>query len=227
MLDDLELFAHYYVGAGTRKMVLPQMRIVEMATGKSQRVEFPDAVYSFEAEENAEFNTNVFRYGYDSLRTPHSTYDCDLSTGQSKLLKVQVVKNYNPNDYQVERLFAPAKDGTLIPISMVYRKDRKTDKPQPLLLDGYGAYGMSEDVWFSPNRVSLLDRGVIFAIAHVRGGGEFGKKWHDAGRMMNKRNTFTDFIAAADYLVKQKITARDKLAITGGSAGGLLMGAVR
>jgi oligopeptidase B len=225
MLDDVELFAKHFVLL-ERENGLPRLRVVDIGTGESHDIEVPDADCALDAEGNAEFNTNVFRYGFESLRTPHSVFDYDMTTQTSTLLKQQPVKNYNPDDYQVERLSATARDGTQIPISIVYRNGIKRDGSNPLLLDGYGAYGISEDVWFSSERISLLDRGVIFAIAHIRGGGELGKKWHDAGRMMNKRNTFTDFIACAEFLSRKGYTSRDRLAITGGSAGGLTMGAV-
>src|ERR1043166_9154944 len=221
MLDGVELFANHDV-LSERENGLPQLRVVEISSQQSRRIEFPDPAYSVAPQDNAEFNTNVFRYGYESLRTPHSVFDYDVTAGQSTLLKQQPVKNYDPGNYQVERLWATASDGTRIPISLVSRKGLQ----RALLLDGYGAYGIPNDVWFSSNRISLLDRGVMFAVAHVRGGGELGKKWHDAGRMMNKRNTFTDFIACADFLIREGYASRDKLAITGGSAGGLTMGAV-
>jgi oligopeptidase B len=222
VLEDVTLFAQHYV-LQERAHGLPQLRVIELATGQEQRIEIPEPSYALAAEENEVFNTNVFRYGFESLRTPRSILDFNMTTGQSALLKRFPVKNYDSNNYEAERLFATASDGTKIPISIVYRKD----VPRAgLLLDGYGAYGMSEDVWFSSQRLVLLDRGIAFAIAHVRGGGEFGRKWYDAGRLLNKRNTFTDFIACADFLVRKGYTTRDKLAITGASAGGLLMGAV-
>jgi oligopeptidase B len=221
VLEGLTLFAQHYV-LHERVDGLTRLRVVDAATGKSQTIQFPDPAYSVASEDNAVFETNVFRYGFESLRTPHSIYDYDVSTGKSVLLKQQPVKNYAPGNYQVERLFATARDGTRIPISLVYRKGVER---RGLLLDGYGAYGIPEDVWFSSQRICLLDRGVIFAIAHIRGGGEFGRKWYDAGRLMRKRNTFTDFIACAEFLVREGYTTKDRLAITGGSAGGLLMGA--
>ncbi|MCG3146743.1 MAG: Dipeptidyl aminopeptidase BI [Verrucomicrobiae bacterium] len=219
VVADLTLFAQHYV-VWERVNGLARLRVVELATGKSRQIDFPDATYSLGGEENAVFQTNIFRYGFESLRTPYSIFDCDLATGQSTLLKQQPVKNYDATKYQVERLFAPASDGTQIPISLVRRTDVAR---RGLLLDGYGAYGLPEDVWFSGPRLVLLDRGVTFAIAHVRGGGEFGKPWHDAGRMLQKPNTFSDFIACAEFLVRH---GYDRPVITGGSAGGLLVGAV-
>jgi oligopeptidase B len=199
------------------------LRVVEMAAGQSQPITFPDPSYAITTEDNAVFNTNVFRYGFESLRTPHSIFECDMTTGQTALLKRQPVKNYDPDNYVVERLWATASDGTRIPISLVYRTDIER---RALLLDGYGAYGMPNDVWFSPQRLCLLDRGVAFAIAHVRGGGEFGRQWYDGGRLLNKRNTFTDFIACAEFLIREGFATKDSLAITGASAGGLLIGTV-
>ncbi len=169
----------------------------------------------------------MFRFSHESLAAPLSVFDYDMISHERKLLKPEPVKGgYDPSRYQTERVFATASDGTAIPISLVYRSGIKRDGGNPLLLYGYGAYGIPDDVWFSSERLSLLDRGMIFAIAHVRGGGELGKKWHDQGRMMNKRNTFTDFIAAAESLIAQGYTSNDRLVIEGASAGGLLMGAV-
>jgi len=222
VLEDVTLFARHYVLL-ERENGLQHLRGVDMATGQSQAIRFPDPTYSIGSEENAVFNTNVFRYGFESLRTAHSIFDYDMATGQGTLLKEQPVKNYDAGNYQVERLWAVAGDGTCIPISLVYRKDIPRTG---LLLDGYGAYGIPEDVWFSSQRLCLLDRGVVFAIAHIRGGGEFGRKWYDAGKMFNKRNTFTDFIACAEFLIREGYTTKGKLAVTGASAGGLLMGAV-
>jgi oligopeptidase B len=150
-----------------------------------------------------------------------------VKTGKSELLKQQpVLGGYDSKLYSSERVYATASDGTKVPISLVYKKDLKLDGSRPLLLDAYGSYGIPRNVGFSSSRLSLLDRGVVFATAHIRGGGDLGKEWHDAGKMMTKKNTFTDFIAAAEYLVNQKYTSRERLVITGGSAGGLLMGAV-
>jgi oligopeptidase B len=154
-------------------------------------------------------------------------FDYDMNTRGRMLLKQEeILGGYDPAQYCSELTYAMASDGTRIPVSMVYRKDKLQGGAQPLLLTGYGAYGFASDVHFSSTRLSLLDRGVIYAIAHIRGGGELGKKWHDQGRMLAKKNTFTDFIAAAEHLIAQRYTAPDKLVIEGGSAGGLLMGAV-
>ena len=184
-------------------------------------------MYAAFSAENVEFDTNVFRFRYQSLVTPESVFDYDMDKRERKLLKrTEVLGGYDPSRYVSERLHAKAPDGTLVPISIVYRKDAKHDGSSPLLLTGYGSYGVPNNPTFSSNRVSLLDRGVVVAIAHVRGGGEMGKKWHDQGRMFAKRNTFTDFIAIAEHLIREKWTSADRLAIEGGSAGGLLVGAV-
>ncbi|MBI2161173.1 MAG: S9 family peptidase, partial [Candidatus Rokubacteria bacterium] len=178
-------------------------------------------------EGNAEFVAPRYRFRYQSLITPPSVFDYDVTTRERTLLKrTEVLGGYDPARYRSERVHAPAPDGTPIPISLVCAKDTPRDGTSPLLLSGYGAYGVPYPVTFSSNRVSLLDRGVAVALAHVRGGGEGGKRWHDAGRMLAKRNTFTDFIAAAEFLVTRGYTAADRLAIEGGSAGGLLVGAV-
>ena len=167
------------------------------------------------------------RYNYDSMVTPPSIFDYDMNTGKSTLRKeTEVPGGFDRNNYQSERVFATAPDGTKIPMSMVYRKGVKKDGSAPLLLYGYGSYGYSIPPTFSSTRLSLLDRGVIFVIGHIRGGSEMGEEWRQAGRMMNKMNTFTDFIACAEALVNMKYTSKDRLVIEGGSAGGLLMGVV-
>ena len=224
-LDDVNLFVNHMqvteLEGGSQKM-----RIVDLSSNKSTRIEFPEPVYSVFAETNPEFNTNVFRYRYQSLVTPNSVYDYDMNRHRSTLLKRTEVPNYDPALYTQERIYATASDGTRIPISMVYKKGIKRDGKTPMLLYGYGSYGFPSWPTFNSNRLSLLDRGMIYAIAHIRGGGEIGEPWREAGRMMLKKTTFTDFIASAEHLIKEKYTSSDKLAIQGGSAGGLLMGAV-
>ncbi|MGO9611401.1 MAG: S9 family peptidase [Verrucomicrobiia bacterium] len=225
-LDDFGVFSHH-VALIERANGLPQIRVYDIGTGSSHSIEWPESAYAVEAGDNAVFDTNVLRVTYESLTTPHSVYDYDMDTHERTLLKRQIVKGgYDPDRYQTERIFASAADGTRIPISLVYRKDLKWPSGNPLWLYGYGSYGLPTDVWFSSGRLSLLDRGLIVAIAHVRGGGEYGKRWHDQGRMMTKRNTFTDFIACAETLVARRYTDPQHLAIEGGSAGGLLVGAV-
>jgi oligopeptidase B len=206
---------------------LQRLEIFDFKTHKTRRIEFPEPVYAASLSQNHEFNTATVRYNYQSLVTPSSVFDYDMNTRKATLLKeTEVPGGFNKANYQSERLFAKASDGTLIPLSMVYRKGTKLDGSAPLLLYGYGSYGISISPTFSSNRLSLLDRGVIYVIAHIRGGGELGEEWRDAGRMMKKMNTFTDFISSAEYLIKQKYTSSDRLVIQGGSAGGLLMGAV-
>jgi len=206
---------------------LQQLEIVDLKTNKHNRIQFPEPVYAAGLNANRVFNTSVVRYSYNSLVTPNSVFDYDMNTGKSTLLKqTEVPGGFDRTNYKSERVFATASDGTKIPMSMVYRKGVKLDGSAPMLLYAYGSYGISIPPTFSSSRLSLLDRGVIYVIAHIRGGGEMGEEWREAGRMMKKMNTFTDFIACADHLIKAKYTSRDRLVIQGGSAGGLLMGAV-
>ncbi|HEU4710620.1 MAG TPA: S9 family peptidase [Pyrinomonadaceae bacterium] len=225
-LDAINLFADHAV-LSEWENGLQQLEVINFKNNKRNRIEFPEPVYSAGLSGNREFNTSVVRYAYNSLVTPNSTFDYDMNTGKSTLLKQQEVPGgFDRANYKAERVFATASDGTKVPISLVYRKGVKLDGSAPLLLYGYGSYGYSIPPTFSSNRLSLLDRGVIFAIGHIRGGGELGEEWRQAGRMMNKMNTFTDFIACGETLVKMKYTSSDRLVIQGGSAGGLLMGAV-
>ncbi len=206
---------------------LQQIEVVDFKTNTSHRIEFPEPVYSAGLGANREFNTNVLRYNYQSLVTPNSVLDYDLNTRKATLLKeTEVPGGFDKANYKSERVFGTASDGTKVPMSVVYRRNVKLDGSAPLLLYGYGSYGLSISPGFAASRLALLDRGVIFVIAHIRGGGELGETWRDAGRMMNKINTFTDFIACAEHLVDNKYTSKDRLVIQGGSAGGMLMGAV-
>ena len=206
---------------------LQRLRVIDMKTKKSHRIAFPEPVYSVGLDINREFNTNMVRYRYQSLVTPGSVFEYDMNKQQATLVKeTEVPGGFDKKNYASERIFATASDGTKIPLSVVYKRGVKMDGTAPLLLYGYGSYGYSTPPTFSSNRLSLLDRGVIFVIAHIRGGSEMGEEWRQAGRMMNKMNTFTDFIASADHLVKNKYTSSDRLVIQGGSAGGLLVGAV-
>jgi oligopeptidase B len=227
MLQDFEPFADFYVLV-ERENGLPQLTVVDLKSGKKQRIAFPEPAYTASPSTNASFKTNFFRYSYQSLVTPGSVFDYNVQTNRSALLKQnEVPGGFDRNNYASERVWATAKDGTKIPVSIVYRRDmKKPDGSNPLYVSGYGSYGFPLPVTFSSNRLSLLDRGVVMAYAHIRGGGDLGKPWHDAGRMMQKMNTFTDFIACVAYLVANKYGARDRIAIEGGSAGGLLMGAV-
>ncbi|MGB8321334.1 MAG: prolyl oligopeptidase family serine peptidase, partial [Candidatus Acidiferrum sp.] len=212
---------------------LPYLRIIDLTTHApsaieaSRRIEFAEPAYNAAFGANPEFDTSHVRYHYESFVTPRSVFDYDFATGERILRKQQpVLGGYEPTRYKSERLHAVAADGTRIPISLVYRRDIPLDGSAPLLLYAYGSYGLSMPVAFSSNRLSLLERGMIYAIAHIRGGGELGKPWHDAGRMHHKMNTFTDFISSAEYLIEKQYTSLDRLVIEGGSAGGLLMGAV-
>ncbi len=205
MLDGVEVFARHLV-AHERAGGFPRLRVIRLADKAEHVIEMPEPVYSVGGGANMEFDTDVFRFHYDSYITPDSEYDYHLDGRERTLLKQREVKRYDPSKYRSELHYAVARDGTRIPISLVYRIDRRREGPQPLLLYGYGAYGYSLDVDFSSTRLSLLDRGVIFACAHVRGGGEMGKRWHDEGRMLHKKNTFTDFIACAEHLVREHYT---------------------
>ena len=225
MIEGADFFANHYV-LTEREDGLPWLRITDLRNGQSHRITFPEPVYNASPGVNAEFDTSKFRYTYESLVTPESVFEYDMDRREAKLLKQIEVPGYDSTRYEMQRLFATATDGTRVPVSLVYRKGLVRDGQAPLLLGGYGSYGFPFPVSFSSSRLSLLDRGVVCAFAHIRGGGDFGKRWHDDGRMMKKRNTFTDFIACADFLIAGKWTCPGRLAITGGSAGGLLMGAV-
>jgi len=225
-IDGIDLFANHAV-LSEWENGLQQIEIVDFKTNKRHRIAFPEPVYAAGLSNNREFNATVLRYNYQSLTTPSSVFDYDMNGRKATLLKqTEVPGGFDKNNYKAERVFATASDGTKIPMSVVYRKTVKLDGSAPLLLYGYGSYGISISPGFSASRLALLDRGVIFVIAHIRGGGELGEPWREAGRMMNKINTFTDFIASAEHLVNNKYTSKDRLVIQGGSAGGMLMGAV-
>ena len=224
-ISDIDLFAGHAV-LSEWDNGLQQIEIVNLSSGARRRIEYPEPVYAASLETNREFATSTVRYRYQSLVTPPSVIDYDMESGRSTVKKqTEVPGGFDRVNYVSERLFATASDGTRIPISIVYRRNVAKDGRAPLLLYGYGSYGFSVSPTFASSRLPLLDRGVVYAIAHVRGGGELGEPWRDAGRMAHKINTFSDFIAAAEHLVFQKYTSRDRLAIQGGSAGGLLVGA--
>jgi oligopeptidase B len=226
MLEDVEVFAGHFV-VHEREDGLVGLRVTALPDGSAHHVQFPEPAYDVASEANAEFQTSTYRFRYQSLVTPPSVFDYDVVSRERTLLKqTPVLGGYDPSRYRSERLHAIAPDGTRVAISLVRRLESSPDGPSPLLLAGYGAYGHPYPVVFSSTRLSLLDRGIAVAIAHVRGGGELGKRWHDEGRMMHKVNTFTDFIACADCLIERGDTASDRLVIEGGSAGGLLIGAV-
>ena len=225
-LLSLEIFKNYLV-INERKDGLRQIRIIEQRTQKDEYLNFDEEAYTSWISTNEEFDTNVLRFSFSSLVTPISTFDYNMKTKERTLLKQnEVVGGYDSEKYTSKRMYANARDGKTIPISIVYRKDMKKEEAQNLLLYGYGAYGSTRDPFFSSSRLSLLDRGFIYAIAHVRGGQVYGRQSYDDGKMLNKKNTFYDFIDAGKYLIDQKVTNRNKLFAEGGSAGGLLIGAV-
>ena len=225
MLDDVDVFAAH-LAVTERVAGSLQLRIVDLAAGDSHTIAFDEPAYSVHTGGNAEFETPILRFVYTSLTTPASTFDYDVASRERTLRKRQPVPGYDPSLYESERTFARAADGTEVPISLVYRRDCKRAAPQPLLLYGYGSYGIPIDAAFSQSRVSLLDRGVVFAIAHVRGGGDLGRSWYEAAKMASKQTTFDDFVACAEKLIASGRTTPALVAIEGGSAGGLLMGAV-
>jgi len=225
MLTDVEVFRDF-VALAEREGGLPQISFLDPATGARRRVQFAEADYDVSPDVNLEYDQKELRVLYQSPVTPQSWMDVDAASLGQKVVKRQPVPNYDPARYEVERVWAPAADGTKVPVAVLHKKGTARDGKSPLLLYGYGSYGIDVQDRFNSNLFSMVDRGISYAVAHVRGGGELGKKWHDQGRMMHKMNTFTDFISCAEYLVAQGYTSKDRLAITGGSAGGLLMGAV-
>jgi oligopeptidase B len=225
LLEGLDVFrsfaALYERGNGAHRI-----RVLELESGKSYEVDFPEEVSTFQRADNPEYDTDLVRFTYTSFITPPAVYDFDMRQRTRTLKKRTEVPNYQPARYASERTWARAEDGTLVPVSLLYRKPLAKDGRRPMLLYGYGSYGFSMDPWFDSKTFSLVDRGFVYAVAHVRGGQEMGRGWYDDGKMLRKRNTFTDFIAAAEHLVRERYTSSDRLAIRGISAGGLLMGAV-
>jgi oligopeptidase B len=225
-IEAVDSFEEYLV-VYERERGLEKICVRDGAGVLSHYVDFPEPVYTVGAVGNAEYRTKLLRFNYTSLVTPVSVFDYDMSTRQRELKKqYEVVGGYDASQYQSERVFADAPDGVQVPISLVYRKGFEKNGASPLLLYGYGSYGYSIDPSFSTDRLSLLDRGFVYAIAHIRGGAELGEEWHDQGKLLAKKNTFTDFIACAEHLLASRYTSTDRLAIMGGSAGGLLVGAV-
>ena len=229
MLEGVDLFQHF-AAISTRSDGLPHIGVAHFgddgALGESREITLPEPVYSIHGGANPEFATTSYRYGYQSLVTPASVYELDVATHESILRKQQEVPGgFDRTQYASERVFATAEDGTRVPVSIVYRRDTKTNR-NPLHVYAYGSYGYSLPVGFGGNRLSMLDRGVVMAFAHIRGGGDMGKPWHDAGRLMQKRNTFTDFVTAVEHLTANGFGDPARVSIEGGSAGGLLMGAV-
>jgi oligopeptidase B len=224
-IKDFQPFARHAV-ITVRQEGLIHYRVLDFATNESQEIALPEPAYLVSEDENPEFDTGIFRFAYESPVTPQSVFAYDVASHARKLLKqTEVGGGYDSSQYLVERVQATAADGTGIPLDVIRKKSIALDGQAPGWLYGYGSYGISIDASFSSNRISLLDRGLIYAIAHVRGGGELGEAWHDSGRMLTKRNTFSDFVACADYLVNNKYTSHDRMVIQGGSAGGLLIGA--
>ncbi len=224
-LESFSAFADYLV-IREREKGLPRLRILQVCTGEEHYIDFPDPIYELLEEKNREFNTATLRFGYRSLVTPDSIFDYNMETRERTLKKQLTVKGYDSTQYASDRIWATAPDGTQVPIALVYKKGIEKNGSNPLLLFGYGAYGLVEYLYFSPLRLSLLDRGAVIAIAQVRGGGELGRSWYEGGKLLNKKNTFTDFIACAEHLIATQWTSSDRLAISGRSAGGLLIGAV-
>ncbi|MUG94282.1 prolyl oligopeptidase family serine peptidase [Scytonema sp. UIC 10036] len=226
MLSGISLFANHMV-IYERQGGLPVGRVQNLSTGNIYQISFPEPTYDFYESSNPEFHTTTLRFNYTSFTTPHSVFDYDMETNQRELKKeIEVLGGYDRSQYQSEWLVATSANGTKVPISIVYKKGIQKNGKNALFLTGYGSYGYPSSSSFSSNLLSLLDRGVVFAIAHIRGGGEMGRKWYEDGKFLKKKNTFTDFIACAEYLIGEKWTSSDRLAISGGSAGGLLMGAV-
>lgn len=226
MLESFMVFNNYLV-IDERIKGQNQLRVIDQNTKDEHHIDFGESAFTVWFSANPEFDTDIMRIGYTSLTTPSSTYDYNMQSKGMELLKQQeVVGGYDKEEYQSERIYATASDGVEVPISLVYKKGTKLDGSSPLLLYAYGSYGYTIDPYFSSTRLSLLDRGFVYAIAHIRGGQVMGRQWYDDGKMLKKMNTFTDFIACGTHLVNEKYTSSDKLFAMGGSAGGLLMGAV-
>jgi oligopeptidase B len=225
-IQDLSVFDRF-LGLFVRTNGLNEIRILSLPSGEMKQITFPEQVYNVAPVETPEYQSTQFRYAYNSLNRPLTIYDYDTEKNTSKKLKVQVIPGgFNPEEYVVERLWALASDSTKVPMAVIYRKGLNKDGNNPALLEGYGSYGYSTDANFRFSLFSLIDRGFVYGIAQVRGGSELGEQWYEDGKMMKKMNTFSDFVACAENLVKEKYTSPSLLGIRGGSAGGLLMGAV-
>ncbi|MCH2043128.1 MAG: S9 family peptidase [Saprospiraceae bacterium] len=226
LLESVEIFRNHLV-VEERNKGLNQLRVINQESKEEHYLDFGEEAYMAYSSTNREFDTEILRFGYTSMTTPNSTYDYNMNTREKELKKRQeVVGGHDPSQYETKRLFAPSRDGKQIPISIVYKKGFEKNAQQPLLLYAYGSYGSTIDAYFSSVRLSLLDRGFAFAVAHIRGGQMLGRAWYDDGKMMNKQNTFNDFVDCAKYVVAEKYTSKEKLFAMGGSAGGLLMGAI-
>ena len=225
MLEDLDLWSNHMV-LSERSEGLQRLRVTRLDSGETHEVSFPDPVYTVFTGPNRVWDTPVLRYAYQSPITPPQVVDYDMDTREAVVRKQLEVPNYDSSAYEMERIWVTARDGVRVPVSVVSKKGTPRDGTAPMLLQGYGSYGANYPIGFNANRASLLDRGMVIAVAHIRGGGELGKPWHDAGRMTTKLNTFTDFIDVGEALVERGYTSRSGLIATGRSAGGLLMGAV-
>jgi oligopeptidase B len=224
-IEDIDAFANHLV-ISERENGLQQIRVRRYSDASDHTVSFPEAAYTTYVGDNDVFRTQTLRLMYTSPVTPPQVIDYEMESRQRTIVKKQEVPNYDAEKYVVERLMAPAPDGKLVPITLLRRRDMPRDGTGAGLMEGYGSYGVSNDPWFDSFAISLVDRGMFYAVAHVRGGADLGRGWYEDGRLRNKMNTFTDFIACAEFLMREKYVASDRLAITGGSAGGLLMGAV-
>ncbi len=225
-VDAVEPFVNHFV-IHEREAGLRQLRIVDLRTNSEHIVKSPEPAYTYGRHANPDFNSNLLRFTYTSMTTPNTVYDYNMDTQAREFKKQEpVLGGYDASQYETFRLHATARDGTPVPLSLVRRKDAPTDQPQPMLLYGYGSYGATSEPAFNASRISLLDRGMAFAIAHIRGGGEMGRQWYLQGKLLHKLNTFTDFIDCAQYLVDNGYTTPDRLTAMGRSAGGLLMGAI-
>ncbi len=226
LIESLEIFENYMV-VGERSDALPHMRIINQQNGEEHYLDFGEAAYVAYTSTNREFNTNQLRFVYSSMTTPTSTFDYNMETKEKELKKqTEVVGGHNPEEYVTERIYAKARDGEEIPISLVYKKGFEKNGKSPVVLYGYGSYGNNIDPWFSSTRLSLLDRGFCWAIAHIRGSETKGRQWYEDGKMLNKINTFNDFIDCSKFLVQENYVTPEHLYAMGGSAGGLLMGAI-
>jgi oligopeptidase B len=226
LLEEFYLFKDWVV-CNIRERGLNRLLVIQLETNNQDFVNFDEDDYIILSDKNEEFNTDHFRFLYSSLTTPETIYDFNFKTREKIKKKQQEIPGgFNPKDYQSERIWVPAKDGTEIPVSVVYKKGFEKSGKNPMLLKGYGSYGYNSEVNFNQEVICLLDRGFVFGIAHIRGGGELGEEWYDQGKLLKKKNSFFDFIACSEFLISKGYTSPDKLAIEGRSAGGLLMGAV-
>ena len=225
-VEGVDAFKNFVV-VSERSGGLRRLRVADLKSNKTHYVTFPEKAYGVYPGGNPEFNTQTYRFSYSSLVTPNSVYDYDLATRKRELKKRQEIPSgYDANSYEVQRFMAPARDGVSVPVSVLLRKGTQLDGSHPLLLYAYGSYGFTLEPTFNSNVLSMVDRGFIYAIAHIRGGQEMGRRWYDDGKMLNKKNTFNDFIDVAEELIRRKYTTSERLVANGGSAGGLLMGAV-